>query len=127
MENLFEIASKKKFRFPYTKGNITTEDLWDLSKLELNKIYLKLQEQKDKENVKSLLDINNTTSSLDQKIEIVKHVFTEKVTAAKKAEDSLARSQKKKELQAILKDKEHEAYRNMSVEQLKAEISNIDD
>lgn len=31
MKNLFEIADRKKYRFPTRKGNASCEDLWDLS------------------------------------------------------------------------------------------------
>ncbi len=44
MENIFEIANEKKYRFAF-RGLITTEDLYDLNKKQLNVIYQLLMRQ----------------------------------------------------------------------------------
>ena len=47
-ENLFEMATRSKLRFPSTKGELSVEDLWDLSDKDLDVVYknLKLNLQK---------------------------------------------------------------------------------
>jgi len=78
MKNLFEIADRKKYRFPTRKGNASCEDLWDLS-LEsldtlagtidaqlLSKSYIE-KEIKDKE-------------ELENKLEIIKYIIETKLT-----------------------------------------------
>lgn len=37
--NMFEIATKNKYRYPFNKGLITTEDLWNLSLKDLDNIF----------------------------------------------------------------------------------------
>ena len=45
--NMFEIATRNKFRFPF-KGVISTEDLWDLSVVSLDNVFKTLNSEMKK-------------------------------------------------------------------------------
>ena len=116
--NIFEVAVKKKLRFPY-KGSITVEDLYDLSVQELDKIFKALrQKQKASEEESLLTTKSDEDSLLDVQIGLVKHIVEEKqqaAEAAKKAAETRAQNQRIKEIIASKKDA---ALQNMSIEEL---------
>lgn len=116
--NIFEVAAKKKLRFPY-KGSITVEDLYDLPVQELDKIFKALrQKQKASEEESLLTTKSDEDSLLDVQIELVKHIVEEKqkaAEAAKKAAETRAQNQRIKEIIASKKDA---ALQNMSIEEL---------
>ena len=49
--NMFEIATRNKFRFPF-KGVISTEDLWDLSVESLDNVFKTLNSEMKKQKKK---------------------------------------------------------------------------
>ena len=106
-ENLFEGAVRAKYRFPF-KGQITAEDLWDLSLQDLDRVFKALNaeaKQSDEE-------------SLHRKIEIVKHIVAVKqaeIQAIKAAADKKAQKQR---IMEIIAKKEDEALQNMTKEEL---------
>lgn len=78
--NLFEIASKEKYRYPF-KGSITTEALWDLTLDELEVVYKNLcySEQKKDASEDSLPSLEKTEDgTLTRKIAILRHIFSVK-------------------------------------------------
>lgn len=71
--NMFEIATRNKFRFPF-KGVISTEDLWDLSVESLDNVFKTLNSEMKKTKEESLLSTKSKDDEvLELKIEIVKH------------------------------------------------------
>lgn len=125
MSNLFEFATRNKLRFPY-KGNISVEDLWDLSVKELDSVFKTLNSQVKHANEESLLSTKTKDDEiLDIKIAIVKHIFSVKKeeTAAKLLEKE--NKEKRQRLLQIKAQKEDEALMNMSLEELDAELAKL--
>lgn len=125
MSNLFEFATRNKLRFPY-KGNISVEDLWDLSVKELDSVFKTLNSQVKQANEESLLSTKTKDDEiLDIKIAIVKHIFSVKKeeTAAKLLEKE--NKEKRQRLLQIKAQKEDEALMNMSLEELDAELAKL--
>lgn len=60
--NLFEIAVREKYRFPY-KGMISTEDLWDLSVTSLDSIFKTLNKERKNADEESLLDVKDNVNT----------------------------------------------------------------
>ena len=77
-EKLFEMATRSKLRFPSTKGELSVEDLWDLSDKDLDVVYKNLKDQEVKSSEESLLDDANVDPKLTAAIGIVKYIFTTK-------------------------------------------------
>ena len=73
--NIFETATRNKFRFAY-KGSISTEDLWDLSIKELDELYKQLKSvSKQAKEEGLLLAKTSLEREIDTKLDIVKYVF----------------------------------------------------
>lgn len=125
-KNIFEIATRKKYRFPY-KGQITVEDLWDLSVEELDSIFKTLNAKNKVQKEESLLDsAEKKDITLETQIEIIKHIVSVKLGEAEAAKNRAAKKAEKEKLLAILANKQEEDLRGKSVEELQAMIANLD-
>lgn len=127
MSNIFEFAVANKLRFPY-KGQITTEDLYDLTTTQLDSIYKTLKrESKENENEDSLL-VKQTSEdiTLNVKIDIVKHIVAEKLKRIEDAKKSKEIKEKKQRLLEIKARREDEALENMSDEELNKALAELD-
>lgn len=126
-ENLFEIATRSKLRFPSTKGELSVEDLWDLSDKDLDVVYKNLKDQEVKSSEESLLDDANVDPKLTAAIGIVRYIFTtkrkEKLTEKERINKKLTQ---KKYIDALSK-KQDEAIEKMSEAELRAMIDSLED
>lgn len=116
--DLFALATRQKFRFPFN-GQISAEDLWDLSPVQLDRVYKTLKKDQKTSNEESLLAIRTSEdSTLDAKIELVKFIFdtkqAEKLAAVAKAEADA----KKKHIRELIAEKKGKQLEALSVEEL---------
>ena len=126
MEKLFEIATRKKLRFPF-KGQITVEDLWDLKPENLDSIYKTLNaENKKEQSEESLMAVKKPESDLDVQIEIVRYIFTVKMQEFTARAQEKERADQKQKLLAIYAQKENEEIASMSKEDIKKMIDALD-
>lgn len=117
-ENLFEIASKEKFRYPF-KGLVTTEDLWDLRAEDLDMIYKNLNAQKKRVNEESLLSADTPEDkTLARKIEVVKYVFSMKQAQAEAAIRARVAADKRRKIDELIAAKQDAKMAEMSIEDL---------
>lgn len=124
MNELFIHAAKNKYRFPF-KGQIATEDLFDLKLEDLDSIYKSLNKQVAKDNEASLLSTNKVDKELRERIEIVKYVFIQK---QKEKEDALLAAEKKQKREKILSaiaNKQEQNLQNASIEELQAMLEDL--
>ena len=117
MANLFEIASREKYRFPY-KGMITVEDLWDLSPAALDGIYRALNKTIKAQAEDSLMDEREADETTANMVEIVKHIFSVKRDEAKARREAMENAEKRRHIMDILARKQDEALNNKSEEEL---------
>lgn len=116
--DLFALATRQKFRFPFN-GQISVEDLWDLTTLQLDRVYKALKKDQKTTNEESLLSTRTSEDSvLDAKIELVKFIFdtkqAEKLAAVAKAEADA----KKKHIRELIAQKRDKQLEALSVEEL---------
>jgi uncharacterized Fe-S cluster-containing radical SAM superfamily protein len=127
---MFEKAAKEKLRFPY-KGLITVEDLFDLSVIELDKVYKNLHAKLKVAKEESLLNTKTKEDSiLDLQLQIVKHIFDEKVQKAEAAKLKKLHKEEKEKIMKILAMKQDQALQEKTPEELQkmlAEFSVSDD
>ena len=123
--NLFEVATKEKFRFPY-KGMVSVEDLWDLPLKGLDQVFKTLNaELKEVSGEESLLDVSEVDNELKIKIEIVRHIVKAKQEEnAKRAAASEIKARKQK-LLSILSEKEEASLYEKSKEELMKMIEEL--
>lgn len=126
-ENLFEMATRNKFRFSSTKGELSVEDLWDLSEKDLDVVYKNLKEQEIKSSEESLLDDVNVDPKLTAAIGIVKYIFTTKRNEKIAEKERIDKKLKQKKYIDALARKQDEAIENMSEAELQAMIDSLDD
>lgn len=117
MANLFEIAAREKYRFPY-KGQITTEDLWDLSPTALDGIYKALNRTAKAREEDSLMAEREDDQTTANMIEIVKHIFTVKREEQRAKQAAIENAEKRRHIMDILARKQDEALNNKSEEEL---------
>ena len=116
--NMFEIAARNKFRFPF-KGMISTEDLWDLSVENLDNVFKTLNSEMKKTKEESLLSTKSKDDEvLELKIEIVKHIVTVKQEEKEAREKKFLDRERNQKIMSIIDAKQDEQLHNMSVEEL---------
>ena len=126
MNELFIMATRKKFRFPF-KGMISIEDLGDLSVQNLDNVFKALNAEVKQVREESLLTTKSTEDTeLDAKIEIVKYIVKVKLEEADKKKQAVARLEQKRRIQEILANKQDEALQGKSIEELQAMLGEFD-
>ena len=124
---MFVTATRNKFRFPF-RGQISVEDLWDLSVENLDSVYKTLNSQVKKAKEESLL---NTKSREDEiieiQIEIVKYIVSVKQDEAAKKVAAKEKKARKQRILEVLAAKEDADLQNKSPEELQAMLSELDD
>ena len=124
--NVFEIAAKEKYRFPF-KGLITTEDLWDLSPAQLDSVYKTLNSEKKTTEEDSLLGQHTKEEqSILNKIALVKYIFAEKQLEAEARRQKLANAEKKRRIMELIASKEDAALGEKSIDDLKNMLAELD-
>ena len=126
-ENLFEIATRNKMRFPSTKGELSVEDLWDLSDKDLDVVYKNLKSQEAKSSEESLLDDANVDPKLTAAIGIVRYIFTTKRKEKLAEKERINKKLTQKKYIDALSKKQDEAIEKMSEAELRAMIDSLED
>jgi hypothetical protein cdifQCD-6_20935 len=126
-ENLFEMATRNKMRFPSTKGELSVEDLWDLSDKDLDVVYKNLKDQEVKSSEESLLDDANVDPKLTAAIGIVKYIFTTKRKEKLAEKERINKKLTQRKYIDALSKKQDEAIEKMSEAELRAMIDSLED
>lgn len=131
--DIFEQATRLQLRYPSNKGQLTTEDLWELpltskggtdldTTAKLVNSRLKASQEESFVSVKA----NPERSGLELQLDIVKHVIAVKL---RENEERLARAGRKAEkerLLTILETKQVEKMQGMTEEQIQARIAELE-
>lgn len=126
MADLFKVAVKKKYRFNY-KGILTVEDLCDLSVEDLDKIYKSLKSKLKDASEESLLSTTSKEDKeLNNKIEIIKIIVTDKLAAKERAQKAAFQKQQNQRILEIIADKQDAALKEKSLEELTAMLTSSD-
>lgn len=126
-ENLFEMATRSKLRFPSTKGELSVEDLWDLSDKDLDMVYKNLKDQEVKSSEESLLDDANVDPKLTAAIGIVKYIFITKRNERLAEKERINKKLTQRKYIDALSKKQDEAIEKMSEAELRAMIDSLED
>jgi phosphopantothenoylcysteine synthetase/decarboxylase len=132
MTNLFELASRKKFRFASKKGELTVEQLWDLPLTASNQIDLENvaraanQELKDANEESFVATSRNPAKViLEQKLELVKHIIVIRLAEQEKAKQKQANAAERKRLIEIRAKKQDQELEGMSKEDIDKRIDEL--
>jgi len=126
--SIFEYATRKKLRFvaPGINGSMSVEDLWDLPLTKLDKVAIALNKELKEEKEESfIVSTSKSNKPLNVKFEIVKHIISTKMVEKEAANNAAAKKAEKQKLLALIADKENEALKGKSLEELKAMASQM--
>lgn len=116
--NVFEYATRRKVRFPF-KGQISTEDLWDLSLENLDSIYKTLKAQVKVEQGESLLrKASPNDELLEVQIEVVTHIVNVKLAECEARQKDRERRERNARIKEIIAQKQDADSQSKSVEEL---------
>jgi hypothetical protein len=125
MDNMFELASRSKARFPY-KGMISVEDLWDLPVEALDSIYKTLNANVKQSNEESLLSKpTKQDAELTMQIEIVKRIVAVKQEEAAARLKVKEQKEKKQKIMEILANKQDAELQSKSPAELHAMLDEL--
>lgn len=116
---LFKLAAKEKYRFPF-RGNISVEDLFDLTTSQLDVVYKELKSQVKESSDSLLKEVSTEDKELKNKIKIVKTIFEDKMTEATQKEQALAEKQRKERIKELIAQKKDKDLADKSIEELEA-------
>lgn len=126
-EKMFEIATRSKFRFPY-KGQISVEDIWDLSLPALDSVFKALNSQMRQVKEESLLSTKSKADEvLELQIEIVKYIVSVKLAEKEAREKAAEKSAQRQKIMEIMAKKQDESLENASMEDLQKMLSELGD
>ena len=124
---MFKNASKLKLRFSTSKGNLTVEQLWDLSLEELDSLAVRLEkEYKESKGKSFLVKKTSKDARIKLRFNIVLEVLEAKVEENEAAQLSLDNKAKKERLLSVLAKRQDESLENMSEEQIKKELKKLE-
>lgn len=122
--NLFKEALVQKLRFKTIRGNISTEELWDIPLISKNgfslndiakDIYLELKQEVE-------IDfVGGTTSENSEgnlKLEILKEIIKDKKEAIERKEQEASAKTHNQFIDALIAEKKNESLKSMSIEEL---------
>lgn len=124
-KNLFEIATRNRYRFNY-KGVMTVEDLWPLRVEDLDAIFKMLNRQKKTADEDSLLTTKTAEDQdLANKIDIVKYIVSVKLAeAAERVSAAEKKAQRDKILEIVAKKKD-QALEDMGIDELMKKLDEL--
>ena len=122
---MFDAATREKFRYPF-KGQISTEDLWDLTPEQLNSVYMALNAEKKPASTATLIATRTRDDeTLEAKIRIVRYIFETKQRETAERKEKAERAARKKHLTEILAHKEEAALADLPPEELRKMIDEL--
>lgn len=123
MADVFMNATRKKYRFSTAKGNLTTEQLWDLPLESLDEIWQKINATIEDASRTSLLSVrSNKNVELTEKAEAVKAIVEYKLAAAEKADKARQTKAEKERILNIIAAKQEQELASMSIDELKKRL-----
>ncbi len=123
---LFVTASRKKYRFDSTRGQLNTEDLFDLSLTALDAVAVALDDKIQKAGRKSFVGKRTAATGDDEnKLEIVKSVIEFKQTEDEARKTRVAKDSQKAFLSSLLEKKQMEKMESLSEEEIQKQLASL--
>ncbi|WP_027661440.1 hypothetical protein [Salinispora fenicalii] len=130
--NIFEKATREKFRYPSSKGLLTTEQLWELSLtaksgFSLDDVARAVNAELKAIDTESFVatETNPAKATLETKLEVVKHVIAIRIAEDQAAKAAAAKKLEKEKLLAVLGRKQDAVLENLTEAELLARINNL--
>lgn len=125
--NIFEKASKTKLRFSTSKGQLSVEEMWDLSLTSLDNIHKSISKGLKDDSGEGLFTTQSDSYTEDHlRLDVIKHIFVAKQEAA-----TLVKAKQEKQthlytLKQLKETKEIEALGSKSLEDIDKMIAELE-
>lgn len=125
--NIFEQAARDKVRFSSDRGELTTEQLWDLTLTNLDKVARGVNADLKSVTEDSFIatKVDARKAPLELKLEIVKYVIADKQAAEEARKTAAARATQRKVLEDALAAKQANKVNEMTEEELRKALSEL--
>lgn len=132
--NIFEQASREKLRFPSIKGDLVIEQLWDLplQSSRSNTVDLDSVARTVNADLKAVTEesfvqtrTNPVKAQLTLKLDILKHIIATKQTENAQKTQAAANESEILRLKGLLAEKNDEALKGLSPQELEARIKQL--
>ena len=126
--NIFEYAIKNKVRYDTKVGLIKTEDLYTLpltseKMVSLNSVAKGVNSELKASEEESFVTVATKSNTLARiKLEIVKHIIAERLEETEIKKAAATDEVRKQLITAIIADKQNDSLKEMSLEELRAEL-----
>lgn len=121
--DIYKKAASKKLRFGTSFGNLSVEQLFTLSIDQLDNLAVHFNEINETSNTKTFLTAKSETNVADKlRFEIVLDILNSKVANQEKAAKSEETKKNNSRILEILKDKQDQSLKDLSVEELTAKL-----
>lgn len=135
MEKLFEQATRGKLRFESSKGPLTTEQLWEVPLIakvgtfSLDEVAKAAKRELDAATEESFVEtkVNAAKVTAELKLEVVKYIISVRVAEVAAANKRKERAELRKQLTEALAEKQVDAIKGMSVEEIQRKLDELDD
>lgn len=133
MENLFEQATRNKLRFESTKGPLSVEQVWDApltsrNGFSLDDIAKQAKRELDALSEESFVEqVSPLKSVAVLKLEVVKHIISVKLSEKEAASKRAERAELRQQLTQALAEKQSDAIKNMSTEEIQKRLKELED
>lgn len=120
MEN-FKLASQKKLRFNTSKGLLSTEQLWDLSLEDLDRLAVSLEEAHKESGKKSFLTKTSAKDKVSKLMfDVVLDVLNTKIEEMQLIQEAAEIREHNKKIISLISEKKEESLKGKSIKQLEA-------
>ena len=133
MDNLFLQATREKFRFESTKGDLSVEQLWDLpltsrTGFDLDTVAKAVNADLKASNEESFVNVNNNpaVSRLQAKLEVVKAIIEVKLAQAEATKKRAEKAAERQRLMEVLHSKKDQELQGLSVEEIERRLSQLE-
>ena len=134
MRNIFEQATRQALRFPSVRGELNTEQLWDLALTSRNGFDLDSVAKEVNQRLKAISEesfviktSNPEKSDLELKLEVLKHIIAVKQAEADARRNAADRAAERQKLYDILAEKQDSALKELSVEDIQKRLAELQD
>lgn len=130
--NIFETASRTALRFATSRGQISTEDLWNIPLQSKSGYDLDTIAKDHNAALKGVTDESFVVTAdhpqkaeYTLKLEIIKHIIAVKLAERQAAANAAAKAAERQKLLAVLEKHQTAALENMSIEQVQARLAEL--
>lgn len=133
MDNLFLQATREKFRFESSKGDLSVEQLWDLpltsrTGFDLDTVAKAVNANLKSSNEESFVNASNNpaVSRLQAQLEVVKAIIEVKLAQAEATKKRAEKMAERQRLMEVLHSKKDQELQGLSVEEIERRLSQLE-